>query len=202
MRTLFHNLAPHQQSSSRPPDRAGRDRVHIAGHHVSTRLMGVEGRHRAWRKLVFHSGGSVRHRAGSVGQADRHPLCADPAARRRAAPPFARVFAFAEKLRPWSMIDVFVFGVFVAYVKLGDLVTIGLAAGVYALLGLTFVLVCALIDGTRPRKIRFALDSPLEEAGFEPSVPDRGQHFSRRETSSIPCPLTTRSEIVHQAKSG
>jgi paraquat-inducible protein A len=52
-----------------------------------------------------------------------------------------RVFALAERLRPWSMIDVFVFGVFVAYVKLGDLVTIGLAAGVYALLALTFVLV-------------------------------------------------------------
>jgi paraquat-inducible protein A len=52
-----------------------------------------------------------------------------------------RVFAFAEKLRPWSMLDVFVFGVFVAYVKLSDLVTIGLAAGVYALLALTFVLV-------------------------------------------------------------
>jgi len=34
-----------------------------------------------------------------------------------------------------------VFGVFVAYVKLGDLVTIGLAAGVYALLALTFVLI-------------------------------------------------------------
>src|SRR5262249_36817026 len=52
-----------------------------------------------------------------------------------------RVFAWAEKLRPWSMIDVFVFGVFVAYVKLGDLVTIGLLTGVYALLALTFVLV-------------------------------------------------------------
>ena len=52
-----------------------------------------------------------------------------------------RVFALAERLRPWSMIEVFVFGVFVAYVKLGDLVTIGLAAGVYALLALTFVLV-------------------------------------------------------------
>ena len=52
-----------------------------------------------------------------------------------------RVFSTAEKLRPWSMIDVFVFGVFVAYVKLGDLVTIGLMAGVYALLALTFVLV-------------------------------------------------------------
>jgi hypothetical protein len=35
-----------------------------------------------------------------------------------------------------------------------------------------------------------------------PRSPDRGQHFSRRETSSIPYPLTTRSEIVHQAKSG
>src|SRR5215472_1962730 len=52
-----------------------------------------------------------------------------------------RVFALAERLRPWSMIDVFVFGVFVAYVKLGDVVTIGLAVGVYALLVLTFVLV-------------------------------------------------------------
>jgi len=60
-----------------------------------------------------------------------------------AVPPrhLRRVFALAEKLRPWSMIDVFVFGVFVAYVKLGALVTIGLATGVYALLGLTFVLV-------------------------------------------------------------
>jgi paraquat-inducible protein A len=52
-----------------------------------------------------------------------------------------RVFAWAERLRPWSMIEVFVFGVFVAYVKLGDLVTIGLMPGVYALLALTFVLV-------------------------------------------------------------
>jgi paraquat-inducible protein A len=52
-----------------------------------------------------------------------------------------RVFAVAERLRPWSMVEVFVFGVFVAYVKLGDLVTIGLMTGVYALLALTFVLV-------------------------------------------------------------
>jgi len=54
-----------------------------------------------------------------------------------------RVFVLAEKLRPWSMIEVFVFGVFVAYVKLGDLVTITLDAGVYALLALTIVLIWA-----------------------------------------------------------
>ena len=39
------------------------------------------------------------------------------------------------------MIEVFVFGVFVAYVKLSDLVTIGLSTGVYALMALTVVLV-------------------------------------------------------------
>jgi paraquat-inducible protein A len=58
-----------------------------------------------------------------------------------------RVFAFVEKLRPWSMIEVFVFGVFVAYVKLGDVVKIGLDVGVYALLALTFTIIwadCAL----------------------------------------------------------
>ena len=60
---------------------------------------------------------------------------------RTAAPPSAPVFAWTERLRPWSMLEVFVFGVFVAYVKLGDLVTIGLATGVYALLALTFVLI-------------------------------------------------------------
>ena len=43
---------------------------------------------------------------------------------REARPPhhLRRVFVLAERLRPWSMIEVFVFGVFVAYVKLGDLV--------------------------------------------------------------------------------
>ena len=60
-----------------------------------------------------------------------------------ASPPvhLRMIFSWAERLRPWSMLEVFVFGVFVAYVKLSDLVTIGLAAGVYALLALTFVLV-------------------------------------------------------------
>ena len=52
-----------------------------------------------------------------------------------------RVFAIVERLRPWSMIEVFVFGVFVAYVKLGDLVQITLDVGVYVLLALTVVLV-------------------------------------------------------------
>jgi len=55
----------------------------------------------------------------------------------------ARVFRIAEQLRPWSMIEVFVFGVFVAYVKLGDVVQIGLDNGIYALLALTFAIIWA-----------------------------------------------------------
>src|SRR4249920_2566766 len=62
-----------------------------------------------------------------------------------AAPPrhLSRVFRVAEQLRPWSMIEVFVFGVFVAYVKLGDVVHIAFNNGIYALLGLTFVIIWA-----------------------------------------------------------
>jgi paraquat-inducible protein A len=52
-----------------------------------------------------------------------------------------RLYAWTEKLRPWSMIDVFVLGILVAYVKLGDVVTIRLSIGVYALFVLAFVLV-------------------------------------------------------------
>ena len=52
-------------------------------------------------------------------------------------------FTWVERLRPWSMVEVFVFGVFVAYVKLGDVVRIKLEIGVYALLALTLVIIWA-----------------------------------------------------------
>jgi len=54
-----------------------------------------------------------------------------------------QIFTWVERLRPWSMIEVFVFGVFVAYVKLGDLVHITLDVGVYALIVLMFLLIWA-----------------------------------------------------------
>jgi len=54
-----------------------------------------------------------------------------------------RVFVLVERLTPWSMVEVFVFGVLVAYVKLGDLVKITLGTGVFALFALTFVMVWA-----------------------------------------------------------
>jgi paraquat-inducible protein A len=74
-----------------------------------------------------------------------------------------RVFVFAERLRPWSMIEVFVLGVFVAYVKLGGLVTIGLDAGVYALLGLMFLLIWA--DAALDRESVWRLLAPAGSSG-------------------------------------
>jgi paraquat-inducible protein A len=82
-----------------------------------------------------------------------------------------RVFALVERLRPWSMIDVFVFGVFVAYVKLGDIVHISLGVGVYALMCLTFVVVWsdAVLD---PHAVWDALDrEPPEGASMRRAVP-------------------------------
>ena len=85
---------------------------------------------------------------------------------RLARPPrhLRRVFVFVERLTPWSMVEVFVFGVFVAYVKLGDVVTINLGAGVFALFALTFIMVWA--DGALDRMAVWdALDrSPLSDA--------------------------------------
>ena len=71
---------------------------------------------------------------------------------RVARPPrhLRRVFVLVERLTPWSMIEVFVFGVLVAYVKLGDVVTISLGAGVFALFSLTFVMAWA--DGALDRQ--------------------------------------------------
>jgi paraquat-inducible protein A len=71
---------------------------------------------------------------------------------RGAKPPrhLRRIFVWVERLTTWSMVEVFVLGVFVAYVKLGDLVKIELETGVYALLALTVVIVWA--DGALDRE--------------------------------------------------
>jgi paraquat-inducible protein A len=98
---------------------------------------------------------------------------------RTAHPPrhLRRVFVLAERLTPWSMIEVFVFGVLVAYVKLGDLVTINLGTGVYALFVLTFILVWA--DG--------ALDREAVWDAIDRSDPSAAPPVRRPTVGSIGC---------------
>jgi paraquat-inducible protein A len=62
---------------------------------------------------------------------------------RRVPPNLGGVFRLARKLGAWSMLEVLLLGVFVAYTKLGDLVTIELGPAVYALGVLTVVIVWA-----------------------------------------------------------
>ena len=54
-----------------------------------------------------------------------------------------RVFALVTRLTPWSMIEIYLLGVFVAYVKLGSLVRIEVGNALYALFGLLLVMVAA-----------------------------------------------------------
>jgi paraquat-inducible protein A len=60
----------------------------------------------------------------------------------------AVVFRLVEVLTPWSMIEVFMLGVFVAYTKLGDLAPVHVGGGVYALgvLMLTMAAADAALD--------------------------------------------------------
>ena len=54
-----------------------------------------------------------------------------------------RVFAWVEHLRPWSMIEVYLLGVFVAYVKLKALVFIETGVALYALGALLLTMIAA-----------------------------------------------------------
>ena len=133
-----------------------------------------------------------------------------------AAPPrhLRRVFVLAERLRPWSMIEVFVFGVFVAYVKLGDLVHITLDTGVYALLALTVVMIWAdsaldreavwhRLDRTESRRRRGRQFRRLRHVGVigcevcglvsaprpdDPHCPRCGSHLHTRKPDSVAVP--------------
>jgi paraquat-inducible protein A len=53
------------------------------------------------------------------------------------------VFAWVEHLRPWSMVEVYLLGVFVAYAKLGALVQIEAGVALYALGALILTMVAA-----------------------------------------------------------
>jgi paraquat-inducible protein A len=53
------------------------------------------------------------------------------------------VFSWVEHLRPWSMVEVYLLGVFVAYAKLGALVQIEVGIALYALGGLIVTMIAA-----------------------------------------------------------
>jgi paraquat-inducible protein A len=64
----------------------------------------------------------------------------------RAAPGAGRAFRWVEILRPWAMMEVYLLGVIVAYVKLSDLATLELGVAMFAFVAL--ILTMVLIEAT------------------------------------------------------
>lgn len=63
--------------------------------------------------------------------------------RRIRSPAIRALFSLVELVRPWSMVEVYLLGVFVAYVRLGSLVHIEIGPALYALGGLILAMVAA-----------------------------------------------------------
>jgi paraquat-inducible protein A len=79
-----------------------------------------------------------------------------------------RMFGLVERLRAWAMVEVYLLGVFVAYVKLVDIVHIDVGYAVYALVGLMIAMIAA--DATLDRQ---AVWEEMERRGItrHPSAP-------------------------------
>jgi paraquat-inducible protein A len=70
----------------------------------------------------------------------------------RRMPGTARVFRAAEIMHPWAMMEVFLLGVIVAYVKLSDLATLELGVALFAFVALILVMVAAEV-ALDPREV-------------------------------------------------
>jgi paraquat-inducible protein A len=57
-----------------------------------------------------------------------------------------RLFGWVERIRPWSMVEVFLLGVFVAYTRLQAIATVDVGPGLFALGGVMLCLVAADIE--------------------------------------------------------
>lgn len=89
------------------------------------------------------------------------------------------IFAWVKHLRPWSMIEIYMLGLFVAYVRLSDMARIDLGPAVFALAGLMVILVAA----------DFAMDEQAVWEAMEP--PNRRQRLHARAVAGGVAPDTS-----------
>jgi paraquat-inducible protein A len=93
---------------------------------------------------------------------------------RLARPPaeLRTIFAWVAHLRPWSMIEIYMLGLFVAYVRLSGMAKIDLGPSVFALVGLMVILIFADV----------ALD---EQAVWEAMEPHNRRDRMQKRTAAI-----------------
>ena len=87
-------------------------------------------------------------------------------------PGLGRLFRFVEVMHPWAMMEVFMLGVLVAYVKLTDLATLELGPALFAFAVLIFVLAAAE-SSFEPREVWTALGN--QGIRVLPAPPARGR---------------------------
>ena len=89
----------------------------------------------------------------------------------RRPPGFLRgMFTWAQRLRPWSMVEIYLLGFFVAYVRLGAVVNIDVGPATFALAALMLVMVAADFS-LDPHAVWEAMD----RRGLRRSRPRRGR---------------------------
>ena len=90
----------------------------------------------------------------------------------RPAPATARVFRLLNHLRPWAMVEVFLLGLIVAYVKLSDIATVEIGPSLFALVGLmvTMTWAEAALD---PHDVWDRLSPQLRAGGMVGTAPER-----------------------------
>ncbi|HEX4367328.1 MAG TPA: paraquat-inducible protein A [Rhodopila sp.] len=108
------------------------------------------------------------------------------------------LYAWVEHLRPWSMVEIYLLGLFVAYVRLSDIARVDLGPAVYALGGLMVIMVLAdhLLDD---QAVWEALDPPNRRRHHRmldanPATPDRPEpNIHRWRIGCDTCGLVSRS---------
>jgi paraquat-inducible protein A len=115
---------------------------------------------------------------------------------RLAQPPaeLRTIFAWVEHLRPWSMVEIYLLGLFVAYVRLSDMAVVDLGPAVFALGGLMVIMVLAdytldhqaVWEALRPRMRR-------RHGHSHPPAELPGPHQHRWRIGCDTCGLVSRS---------
>jgi paraquat-inducible protein A len=115
----------------------------------------------------------------------------------RPAKELRTLYGWVEHLRPWSMVEIYLLGLYVAYVRLSGIATVNLGPAIYALGGLMVVMVLAdytlddqaVWEAMEPdnRRRRRTLDE-------NPAIPDRPvPHVHRWRIGCDTCGLVSRA---------
>jgi paraquat-inducible protein A len=104
----------------------------------------------------------------------------------RSARDFRTLYAWVQHLRPWSMIEIYLLGLYVAYVRLSSIATVDLGPAVYALGGLMVIMVLA----------DYTLDAQAVWEALEPGHRRRLRHLDENPaTPDGPVPEAHRFRI-------